>query len=83
MVIPDVWVEELPPHKALRLIHAEFGVINGLFPTALDRRDHMVNDLLGLLHGELELSGSLAAEPELAMAFPGSSEGNGLVRDLP
>ena len=31
----------------------------------------------------MELNGSLAAQPELTVAFPGPGEGNGLVGDLP
>jgi hypothetical protein len=83
LVVPDVWVEELAPHKALRLPRTELGVINCVLPVALDPRDHVVDDLLGLLRREFELHGNLAAEPELAVAFPGPSEGNGVSGGLP
>jgi len=83
LVVPDVRVEELPPHKALRLIRAELGVINGVLPIARDRRDHVVDDLLSLLCRELEFHSSLAAQPELAVSFPGPGECDGVSGSLP
>ena len=49
LVVPDVRVEELAPHEALRLPRTEFSVVDCVLPAALDRRNHVVDDLVGLL----------------------------------
>ena len=49
LVVPDVRVEELTPHEALRLLRTELGVIDGILPVALDRRNHVLDDLVSLL----------------------------------